>query len=263
MICSVSGQTVSIQANDTTGCGSLSINLSFTTTGMTPPYSTVWTIAGTNYNNVYQPSVNFTTPGLYTVSLIVTDAKSLKDTAQNLIIKVGKKPQLTLTSQNISFGNHGFRLSGLISDTVGAPTPYQNIWTLPGGENPVTREIVYEFGKTGTFPVSLIVKDEAGCADTAAVSVFVKDTLSIPNVFTPNDDGQNDFFTIYSDGESIISLKVFTRSGTLIYQAEATVMQWDGRMTNGQKADSGLYYYIVESKGKTNAKKSGYLYLFR
>ena len=62
----------------------------------------------------------------------------------------------------------------------------------------------------------------------------------IPNVFTPNNDGMNDFFEIKSNHKNL-HLQVFNRSGNLIYESRTYSNDWDG----GDLAP-GIYYYCIK-----------------
>ncbi len=73
--------------------------------------------------------------------------------------------------------------------------------------------------------------------------------LIIPNVFTPNGDGQNDFFTI--DGVNIIEIncQIFNRWGQHMYAWDNVNGAWDGRTTAGTEVPDGTYFYIIEALG--------------
>ena len=86
--------------------------------------------------------------------------------------------------------------------------------------------------------------------------LFVRyvDELSIfaPNVFTPNGDGRNDFFTIYGDHkvESIVSLQIFERWGTQLWEGRSLApgnepQGWDGTY-QGEIVLPGVYVYSAE-----------------
>jgi len=80
------------------------------------------------------------------------------------------------------------------------------------------------------------------------------DELSIfaPNVFTPNGDGRNDFFTIYGDEDvdQILSLQIFERWGTQIWEGRSLFpgnepQGWDGSY-QGEIVPPGVYVYTAE-----------------
>ena len=75
------------------------------------------------------------------------------------------------------------------------------------------------------------------CTIDHEVSVRYEEIL-IPNVFTPNNDGVNDFFVIQSPFEVV--LEVFDKNGTVVYESSDYQNDWSGK---GLAA--GVYYYQV------------------
>ncbi|MDF1673959.1 MAG: gliding motility-associated C-terminal domain-containing protein, partial [Vicingaceae bacterium] len=73
--------------------------------------------------------------------------------------------------------------------------------------------------------------------------------LIIPNVFTPNGDGQNDVFTV--DGTNLISVncEVYNRWGQLMYSWDNVKGAWDGRTLSGSEVPDGTYFYIIQAEG--------------
>ena len=77
--------------------------------------------------------------------------------------------------------------------------------------------------------------------------------IYIPNVFTPNNDGINDFFQIHKVPTTIAqinSYNIFNRWGELIYQAknfgfEDQSQWWNGEF-RGEKMDIGIYIFYIE-----------------
>ncbi|MFO7616427.1 MAG: gliding motility-associated C-terminal domain-containing protein [Bacteroidales bacterium] len=71
---------------------------------------------------------------------------------------------------------------------------------------------------------------------------------SLPNVFTPNGDGINDYLrpNPYNRVEKI-DLKVFSRWNTLVFQTEDPAINWDGKhFRTGKLVPAGVYYYICD-----------------
>ncbi|MBS1635300.1 MAG: gliding motility-associated C-terminal domain-containing protein [Bacteroidetes bacterium] len=103
------------------------------------------------------------------------------------------------------------------------------------------------------------------------VTVFVKDcSLStLPNVFTPNEDGTNDSFRIdLPKGFESKDFCIYNRWGNVIYQPEISdknVLFWDGRTSSGEKVTDGTYFYIlkyIDANGAEQERK-GTVGLFR
>lgn len=71
--------------------------------------------------------------------------------------------------------------------------------------------------------------------------------LETPNAFTPNGDGDNDYFNFLSNTPDLHarSFKVFNRWGQLVYDNEATDVGWDGNF-QGQPQPADTYFFIME-----------------
>jgi gliding motility-associated-like protein len=81
------------------------------------------------------------------------------------------------------------------------------------------------------------------CIDNNTCSLY-----KLPNAFTPNSDGYNDFFVPfpYTSVEKVHML-IFNRWGTLIFETEDPDIRWDGKiMGTNQEASDGTYFYTCE-----------------
>ncbi len=101
---------------------------------------------------------------------------------------------------------------------------------------------------------TLTVSDLGGCTASASVVVKVKPgKVYIPNSFSPNDDGINDVFLVFSDGRSvkeIHSFLVFSRWGESVFQVfqsqpDTVEFGWDGTH-RGEKLDVGVFVYMAD-----------------
>lgn len=92
-------------------------------------------------------------------------------------------------------------------------------------------------------------------ADTAAV---------IPNVFTPDGDGINDFFYIENITSKEFKLEIYNRWGTQVFESSLADLKWDGRSTAGLELSDGTYFYIVKFTFNNEAVlQKGNISLFR
>jgi gliding motility-associated-like protein len=92
-----------------------------------------------------------------------------------------------------------------------------------------------------------LYSDSASCKSPIdTVTVFVEDCPdTIPNVFTPNGDGINDFFTLFKSDAIGLNCKIYNRWGNLIYEWDGQGNSWDGTvMQTGKPASDGVYYYV-------------------
>jgi len=74
----------------------------------------------------------------------------------------------------------------------------------------------------------------------------------LPNTFTPNGDGANEFFTpIVNRFVESVDFKVFNRWGNLLWETSDHEINWDGKDTTGKTVDDGVYYYSCDVFEKT------------
>ncbi|HKJ42292.1 MAG TPA: gliding motility-associated C-terminal domain-containing protein, partial [Sunxiuqinia sp.] len=109
--------------------------------------------------------------------------------------------------------------------------------------------------------------------DEATVLVMVNDeSFFVPNAFSPNGDGINDYFHIAGLSQyDHVSFKVFSRWGNLVYESsnygegDGRTGFWNGRANRGGHAGgdvvpAGTYFYIL-NLGNGQQKITGFIYV--
>ncbi|MBS1523447.1 MAG: gliding motility-associated C-terminal domain-containing protein [Bacteroidetes bacterium] len=85
----------------------------------------------------------------------------------------------------------------------------------------------------------------------------------IPNAFTPNGDGINDFWNIKSiEAYPKCIVSVYSRYGTLVYQSKGYPRSWDGT-SGGTPVPTGTYYYIINLNEGDSKPLTGYIAVIR
>jgi gliding motility-associated-like protein len=159
-------------------------------------------------------------------SQIIAQAGSDKTLCGNQINLNGTRPQF-------GYGYWSDSSSAIIADTA---DPFTLVSNLNYGVNIFNWIVV-----NGT------------CRDTGTVKVFVRDSIDcldpvlLPNAFTPNNDGYNDFFEIkgiqdFLDNE----ITIFNRWGLVVYNTENYFNTWDGRDNNGNMLSDGTYFAVLK-----------------
>ena len=97
----------------------------------------------------------------------------------------------------------------------------------------------------------LYTMDQNGCENSDTVMVFLDGALYIPNTFTPNSDGINDYFVIKGEEIKSFQLYVFNRWGQLIYTSEKMDEYWDGRH-KGLLVQNDTYIWKVTYEDSQN-----------
>ena len=199
-----------------------------------------------------------TSPGLYWVDITNTYGCSTSDsiTVEVKSIKADFEYEAIPCINQIQFVNL----------STGTSFSY---WYFGDGTTSNENNPLHTYLSNEKYSVLLIVNPNSACTDTAqAIIPFendaVSDTLFIPNVFTPNGDGKNDYFEIIGIDNPCIGIKklsVFNRWGMKVYEAEGSAdkLKWDGG-NNGNTLSEGVYFYMLEGDG---FKRSGSIALLR
>lgn len=103
-------------------------------------------------------------------------------------------------------------------------------------------------GVAGCYAVSAI--DSVGNESMRSDSVCVDNcpNYTLPNVFTPNNDGSNDTYRPFPGWRFIerIDFQVFNRWGNLVFSTQDPSINWDGKTNEGENVAEGTYFYICK-----------------
>ncbi|MFN6039011.1 MAG: gliding motility-associated C-terminal domain-containing protein, partial [Bacteroidota bacterium] len=225
--------------------------------------SWLWNFTDGTTDNTQNPSHCFNIPGVYSVSVVVSNA-NCTDTGY-----------VTITSNNVAVANFGTNPAGIISP--GTSVSFTNnstgtnnyIWNFGDPASNIDTSSFnspnYVYVDTGTYCITMIAFGDGGCNDTAINCIMVIDeaSIEIPNIFTPNGDGSNDFFFIKTVGVKDLTCIIYDRWGLKVAEFSGVNGKWDGTMNNGNIATNGTYFFIVDYEtiqGKTGTAK-GYVQL--
>lgn len=145
--------------------------------------------------------------------------------------------------------------------------------TLAGIQQPQNVSYLWSTGATTptiqvTTPGDYIISATNMCGtliDTASVDFYFCD-IELPNVFTPNSDGNNDYFQmLFYGGLSTFECIIVNRWGNTVREFTNPAFQWDGTDENGNPMEEGVYFYVARTL--TNAgdeiEKHGLVHLVR
>ena len=100
-----------------------------------------------------------------------------------------------------------------------------------------------------------------GCYEVGTINVFISEDLNIfiPNMFSPNGDGNNDAFMLYGFGLAEVDFRIFNRWGHEVWSTtdvlELQTMGWDGK-SNSDDQPSGTYVWKMTGTTITGAPLS-------
>jgi gliding motility-associated-like protein len=231
-------------ANESTGTASI------TPIGGTPAYTYTWLPTGGSAStgtNLAQ--------GNYTVT--VSDINSCVNTTTLEITGVSQPLNISITDTikpNCEGQNNGL----ITVDVTGGTPSYTYLWnngiTTPSNNN------------IGPSNYTVTVTDANSCTSQLVITLECYTEFFIPEIFSPNGDGKNDFFVIkglqqYPNNK----ITIYNRWGNKVYEKEKYSNDWDGKpnVTTGTGSNvlaSGTYY-VVFDKGDGDKPYAGYVQL--
>lgn len=130
-------------------------------------------------------------------------------------------------------------------------------WDFGDGTSSDNNSASHTFDKFGKYTVTLTIKDEKGkeYKDYKVIEVLPNSALTkIPNVFTPNNDGTNDYFLIEGKNIESFSLSILNLDGNILYQSTDISEKWDGKNKFGEDVPVGTYVVVIAAKGVDGKK---------
>jgi gliding motility-associated-like protein len=108
------------------------------------------------------------------------------------------------------------------------------------------------YDRSGEYVVKVIgMNGNNEIRKTLTVKVEVEgEILNLPNVFTPNRDGQNDYFFIESKGLVDFQITIMNTRQEVVFQSNDPSFKWNGLLRDGTFAPNGNYVYIVIASDK-------------
>lgn len=144
----------------------------------------------------------------------------------------------------------------LLSDT----SAFTFVWNFGDGQTSYLPVVNHSYQNPGNYLVYFMVSD-AGSSASSTMNITVQNKVEVPNVFTPNGDGKNDFLVLRTNGQTLYSFTIYNSSGTLVYKKSSYTFTWDGRSPSGVEVFPGIYYYVLTLDDKF--VKSGFFHLIR
>lgn len=201
----------------------------------------------------------YSLPGVYMVSALV-NGETLVTKAVDITIHASPAADFQV-ADSLSGNPYSYSFIPVPQDPA---YTYSHVWYFTDTDSSLVGSPGFTFSDKGDYTVKHIISNEYGCSDTLVRGLRVMDYLEVPNVFTPNNDGYNDVFTVKTNGLNSYLFSVYTRSGTLVYRSEAATITWDGRSLSGHEMKNGIYYFTIRQTGGDIAdERKGFVHLFR
>jgi gliding motility-associated-like protein len=186
--------------------------------------------------------------GKFPVTLISRNAYGCSDTAirtidmSNVSIRTSEDT-LVLANTPIQIYASGASIlnwtPALYMDDATSPTP------------------IFNFPDTGTYAYRVSGLTDQGCSgyDSIIFHVVNDVVFYVPNAFSPNGDGLNDYAKIIQAGYGKLDyFKIFDRWGNLVFGGSNFRQYWNGTY-RGREAESGVYYWVIKASNIKNEQK--------
>lgn len=158
------------------------------------------------------------------------------------------------------------------SQIYSTSTNVSSLWSYGNGisqnSNNFNTTTSTTYSAAGTYTTMLFVTKN-NCVDSTlhVIEVELPSALEIPDVFTPNGDGNNDVFFLQTTTLTEINAQIFDRWGNEVFETKSNSgnIAWDGKNLKGNECAPGIYFYKINAIGfddKLYAQK-GNISIFR
>ncbi|HOZ51112.1 MAG TPA: gliding motility-associated C-terminal domain-containing protein, partial [Chitinophagaceae bacterium] len=210
--------------------------------------STTWDFGdGLIISNVSDLTHTYDMAGLYTVTLTGTN---LKCAPSQFSIPIEVKPYPNINLGKDTMICPGITSSILLADINNPSAIY--LWNTGETTNSIS---VTEPGRYWAMATTA----NSTCSTTDSIWIKRDCYLNIPNSFSPNGDGRNDYFLpreLLSSGLSSFTMDIYNRWGENIFTTDKIDGRgWDGKY-NGIDQPFGVFVYIINAKFNNNISKT-------
>ncbi len=111
-----------------------------------------------------------------------------------------------------------------------------------------------------------MVVDGGECDDATA---FIQITIDpcevlIPNVITPNGDGENDLLLLEAPVGGTYSITIHNRWGQEVWSKRGSAIAWNGTNDHSEPLPEGVYYYVfTRTTGTGDRSSAGFIQILR
>lgn len=254
---------VDFAGDDLSGCHEHTVV--FTDLTSPPPVAWNWSFGDPSSNNNTSTSSNpvhvFSGAGLYDISLAVESAEGcVSDSTKMDYIEVFPLP---VANFNLDPEQTNVLQATIEFTDLSAPDITQWNWDFGNGDGSTDQNPVYTYTDTGVFVIWLNVTTSNGCEDNTSRRLEIEPDVMfyIPNSFTPNGDGRNDFFRPYGEGVKwdTYEMFIYNRWGEEIYVTADIDSPWNGWFKD-REVEVGVYVYMIrifDQNGEPHTYRGG------
>ena len=228
---------LNITSTPTSGCGSVCVSFTANVANnipgnnIVPPYN--WSFGDGIKANGNGVGHCYYKTGNYDVILTAITQHNCIDTLKKInFVQVHQKPIADFSASTFETDIYN-NIINFYNQSSGTIVNWN--WNTDA-ENYTTQNPSHTYLNEGTYPVMLVVIDNAGCKDTMVKDIIIKPefTFYAPNCVTPNGDGKNELFLPIGEGwdKDHFDLQIFDRWGNMIFHTTNPYDGWDGKRYN-------------------------------
>jgi gliding motility-associated-like protein len=208
---------------------------------------------GVSIKNQHDPTHIYNVAGFYTVTLNA-EYRICPPTSKSLVVEIGAFPNVLLPDDTT------------LCPGFTGPIPLSSPGTI-------AQKYLWSTGDTSKNIIAAdpglywLKASNGSCISIDSTNIVRFCYIWIPNAFSPNGDGYNDYFlpaALLASGVQKYQMQIFNRWGEKMYlSANQTDLGWDGKL-NGQPVDMGVYYYlidVIDAKGNPQRYKGDFTLL--
>ncbi|RTQ48417.1 PKD domain-containing protein [Hymenobacter gummosus] len=215
-------------------CPGGSAQLSAAVGGIAGSTYTWTTAAGTSIGTGQSVTVSPTVTTNYFLVVGAPGGCSRRDTVQ---VRVATTPQLQVSYQRQVFTNRPVTFT----NTTVTPGATTYAWNFGDGQTAAEASPTHTYTAPGRYQIRLRATYGTGCTVEQVFEIEVR-RFDLPNVITPNGDGQNDSFRPFVSFESV-SIEVFNRWGKKVFTQPNYTGAW-----GTDNVPAGVYYYQLKAQ---------------
>lgn len=240
--------------DDTVGCSPLLTQFIDLSTASSAINSRLWNFGDGGISTQQNPTHQYVSSGIYTVTLTVTNADGCVTTyTQNVNITILPTPLA-----DFSFSPNDPQSGDEIIFTDESINALNWAWDFGDGVTSTIQNPTHIFTEINDFDVTLVVENN-GCFDSISANISFGEPLIyyVPNAFTPDADAHNNVFQpIFTSGFSPYKyhLYIYDRWGELIFESLDPTASWDGTY-GGRICQQGAYTWKIEFGVEETDKK--------
>ena len=231
---------LSVNTTDTTVCYGDSVQLAITNN---PTYQYFWSPpSGLSSTTIANPYAFPNSTTNYTVTVTDTNNCTVQKNLTVAVVNLDK----TISFVNESDCEGKMKIK-FWNKTLSAKSLYN--WAFGDGSTAQTKgtSTEHEYKEPGTYTVHLATIASNGCSFDDTLT-FTLEKVFIPNLVTPNGDGQNDVYEIKGNSDNW-TFEVYNRWGKLLYKNSNYHNEW-----SGEELSDGVYYYLIISPDEKHCK---------